>query len=83
MTRWFAGAKRVAESGCERSERRILAGARSVSARTNYWIVSGYLHNGGGFSVPLCDNSLSGLYMFAGALTDHTVMCFCETVHVV
>ena len=31
---WFGGAKRVAEPGCERSERRILADARSVSART-------------------------------------------------
>jgi len=30
---WFGGAERVAEPGCERSERRILAGARSVSAR--------------------------------------------------
>src|SRR5215472_9847769 len=33
---WFGGAKRVAEPGCERSERRILADARSVSARTSY-----------------------------------------------
>src|SRR5262249_36201902 len=31
---WFGGAKRAAEPGCERSERRILADARSVSART-------------------------------------------------
>jgi hypothetical protein len=31
---WFGGAKRVAEPGCERSERRVLADARSVSART-------------------------------------------------
>jgi hypothetical protein len=30
---WFGGAKRVAEPGCERSERSILADARSVSAR--------------------------------------------------
>src|SRR5215813_9200089 len=32
---WFGGAKRAAEPGCERSERRILADARSVSARTS------------------------------------------------
>jgi hypothetical protein len=32
---WFGGAKRVAEPGCERSERRILADVRSMSARTN------------------------------------------------
>jgi hypothetical protein len=31
---WFGGAKRDAEPGCERSERRVLADARSVSART-------------------------------------------------
>jgi hypothetical protein len=31
---WFGGAKREAEPGCERSERRVLADARSVSART-------------------------------------------------
>jgi hypothetical protein len=31
---WFGGAKRVAEPGCERSERRILADVRSMSART-------------------------------------------------
>jgi hypothetical protein len=30
---WFGGAKRVAEPGCERSERRILADVRSMSAR--------------------------------------------------
>jgi hypothetical protein len=31
---WFGGAKRDAEPGCERSERRILADVRSMSART-------------------------------------------------
>jgi hypothetical protein len=31
---WFGGAKREAEPGCERSERRILADVRSMSART-------------------------------------------------
>src|SRR5262245_26207448 len=31
---WVGGAKRAAEPGSERSERRILADARSVSART-------------------------------------------------
>ena len=30
---WFGGAKRIAEPGCERSERRILADVRSMSAR--------------------------------------------------
>src|SRR5882724_13069095 len=33
---WFGGAKRDAESGCERSERRVLADVRSMSARTSY-----------------------------------------------
>jgi hypothetical protein len=31
---WFGGAKRVAEPGCERSERRVRADVRSMSART-------------------------------------------------
>jgi hypothetical protein len=37
---WFGGAKRVAEPGCERSERRILADARSVSARISKYAVN-------------------------------------------
>jgi hypothetical protein len=31
---WCGGAKRVAAPGCERSEHRILADVRSMSART-------------------------------------------------
>jgi hypothetical protein len=38
---WFGGAKRVAEPGCSRSERRILADVRSMSARTSYSTISG------------------------------------------
>jgi hypothetical protein len=38
---WFGGAKRVAEPGCERSERRILADVCSMSARTSNSTVSG------------------------------------------
>ena len=42
---WFGGAKRVAEPGCERSERRIRADAQSVSARTDKLQRRGLTHH--------------------------------------